>query len=180
MKKLIMAVALVAAMVIPAASASAKTTLQLSGPSVTLANLFGNSGGGITFGGQQIEGIQPAGTARYREEDPGGDGVQAAQGDENELRLTAKDVNAPADSPVGGILIDLGKLGQPPAGAITQLNGQSLQFEIKSQDGDTVPDLTSCGSVILAIPFQGLDFIAASLTQTGDVAQLFAPPNPCG
>jgi opacity protein-like surface antigen len=177
-KKMILALAVVAALA-PAASASAADTLRMSGPSVTLANLFGNSGGGITFNGQQIQGVQPAGSARYREDDADGNG-KIDNGERNELKLTAADVNAPAGSLVGGILIDLGAKGFPVVGAdIAQLNGQSLQYEVKSQDGDSVPDLTSCGSVILAIPFAGLDLVAASLTPNGDLAELFNPAPNC-
>jgi hypothetical protein len=177
---MILALTVVAALA-PAASASAADTLRLSGPSVTLANLFGNSGGGITFGGQQIQGIQTAGSARYRENDADNDGA-IDNGERNELKVTANDVNALPNSPVGGILIDLGQGGFPQniVGAdIAQLNGQSLQYELKSQDGDNVPDLTSCGSVVLAIPFAGLDLVAASLTPNGDIAELFNPAPNC-
>ena len=163
MKKMILAMAALAVLV-PASSAMAADALRLEGPSITLANALtgGGSGGGpITFAGQQIDGLQANGSARYRSDGPG----------ENELRINANDVNAAPDTTVVGLLIDTGA-GIAGVDA-DQLNGTSLQYEIKSADGDNVPDLTNCGSVALAIPLQGADLIAATLTLGGDPADLF-------
>ena len=73
-KKMILALAAVAALV-PASSAMAADDLRLEGPSLTLVNALtgGTSGGGpITFAGQQIDGLQSNGAARYRGRDSDG------------------------------------------------------------------------------------------------------------
>jgi len=171
-KKMILALAAVAALV-PASSAMAADDLRLEGPSVTLVNALtgGTSGGGpITFAGQQIDGLQSNGAARYRGRDTDGNGSL----DDNQLRVSANDVNATPDATVVGILIDTA----PGAGVVgadtTQLNGNALQYEVKTQDGDNVPALSNCGSVVLAVPLNPIsDIVAASLTLGGDPADLF-------
>jgi len=177
-KKMILALAAVAALV-PASSAMAADDLRLEGPSVTLVNALtgGTSGGGpITFAGQQIDGLQSNGAARYRGRDSDGNGTL----DDNQLRVSANDVNATPDATVVGILIDTAPGGGIFADA-TQLNGNALQYEIKSQDGDNVPALSNCGSVVLAVPLNPIsDIIAASLTLNGDPAELFPGNRPAG
>ena len=166
MKKMILALTLAAvAALVPASSAMAADDFRLEGPTITLANALtgGGSGGGpISFAGQQIDGLQANGSARYRSREGG-----------NELRVNANDVNAEPDSTVVGLLIDTGDFGIIGVDA-DQLNGNSLQYEMREPDGDDVPDLTNCGSVVLAIPLQPLfgDLIAATLTLGGDPADL--------
>src|SRR4051794_578713 len=172
---MILALAAVAALV-PASSAMAADDLRLEGPSLTLVNALtgGTSGGGpITFNGQQIDGLQANGAARYRGRDSDGNGSL----DQNEIRLSTNNVNASPDATVIGLLFDTGN-GQV-YGDADQLNGTSLQYERRTQDGDTVPALTNCGSVILAIPLLPTsDVIAATLTLGGDPADLFNQVRP--
>jgi hypothetical protein len=174
-KKMILAMAAVAALV-PASSAMAASSgeLQLSGPSVTIVNLLtgGTSGGGpITFAGQQIDGIQAQGAARYRERDTDGDGKI----DENELKVTANDVNADPNADVLSILFDRGGPGFVANNSL-QGNQYKLEGKGKAADNTLLPDLSSCGSFVVAIPLPPLsDIVLASLTQGGDPAELFAP-----
>jgi hypothetical protein len=166
-RKYILALAAVAALV-PASSAMAADELRLSGPSATLVNLLtgGTSGGGpIVFGGQQINGLQANGAARYREKNAG---------TEREIRVSANDVNSGDGAPVFSFLVDT-----TPAGVgfeildTTNLNGTSYKLDSKTVDGGTVPNLGQCGSVVVGLPLAPLsDIILATLTQSGDPLQL--------
>ena len=170
MKKLIILGVAAFAALVPASSAMAADDLRLEGPSITLANALtgnGSGGGPIVFAGQQIDGLQANGSARYRGRYTDGNGSL----DDTQPRINATHVNALEDSPVVGILIDT---GAGIAGVDADvLNGNALQYQIRSQDGDNVPELTNCGSVALAIPLIGADLIAATLTLGGDPADLF-------
>lgn len=167
MKKMILAVAAVAALA-PTSSAFAANanTLELSGPSATVANLFtgGTSGGGpIVIAGQQLDGIQANGHASYKERDA-----------DREGKITANDVNADPNSPVLTFVIDTDQSPAPETDSLSafvnNLEGNKYRLEGKTQDGDAVPNLSECGAFVVG--FAQADVILATLTQGGDPADL--------
>lgn len=175
MKKLILAVAAVAALA-PTSSAFAANadTLELSGPSATVVNLFtgGTSGGGpVVIAGQQLDGIQANGHASYKE-----------RGADREGKVTANDVNGAPNDPVLTFVVDTDQTPAPETDSLSifvnNLEGNKYRLEGKTQDGDDVPNLSECGAFVVGLA--PADVILASLTQGGDPADLIlARPNGC-